>query len=205
MWYFTADLHLDHDNIIKHCHRTFKNVQEMNEHLIEQYAKTVKNGDNVVIAGDLTMYHKRDFVEWKWISRMPGNKIFLTGNHDYWMQKKRHLYHKKLNLSMGESQYLAISHYPMRSWKNSVHGSWNLHGHSHGMLPPFQNQLDIGVDNAKKLLGEYRPFNFDEVKHFIENNPAHYPYELLYEDKWAIRAEYATKEQANDAIKDEVL
>lgn len=164
MWWFTADLHLDHGSIIQHCNRPFKNEHQMNENLIKIFNETVGKGDNVVIAGDLTLHHKRDFVEWKFISRLKGNKIFLKGNHDYWIGKGkgRYIYHRRI-----DKQFIAVSHYPMRSWQNSVHGSWNLHGHSHGMLAPFKNQLDIGVDNAFKLLGEYRPFSFEEVKEHI--------------------------------------
>ena len=28
---------------------------------------------------------------------------------------------------------------------------------------------DVGVDSAHKLLGEYRPFSFDEFKNIIDN------------------------------------
>lgn len=165
MWWFWADPHLDHDNIIKHCNRPYKNVQEMNEAMIDNYNAVVRGSDNVVIAGDLTLWHKRDLVEWKFISRLKGNKIFLKGNHDYWLGKGkgRYIYHRTI-----ENQKIAVCHYPLRSWNGSTHGSWNLHGHSHGMLLPLRNQLDIGVDNAFLLLGEYRPFSFDEVKQFIK-------------------------------------
>ena len=33
-WFFTADLHFDHDAILKHCDRPFKNILEMNIALI---------------------------------------------------------------------------------------------------------------------------------------------------------------------------
>jgi len=33
---------------------------------------------------------------------------------------------------------------------------------------PIGNQLDVGVDNAAKLLGEYRPFRLREVLEIIE-------------------------------------
>jgi hypothetical protein len=58
-----------------------------------------------------------------------------------------------------------------------------IHGHTHGMLPEkdtFQwagdkywlstgKMFDIGVDNAKKYLGEYRPFKFEELKRIMDN------------------------------------
>ena len=52
----------------------------------ENWKKTVKDGDTVVIAGDISW--GMDFEEAKedllFINRLPGRKIILKGNHDYW-------------------------------------------------------------------------------------------------------------------------
>ena len=37
--WMTADLHIDHANIIAFCNRPFGNVQQMNEHLVSQTLK----------------------------------------------------------------------------------------------------------------------------------------------------------------------
>jgi calcineurin-like phosphoesterase family protein len=164
MYWFTSDLHFDHTNIMKHCNRPFKNVQDMNVHLVHHFNKVVGRGDVVVIAGDITLHTNTELVWDRWMSKLNGNLIILKGNHDHWIRKeKRYLYHKRIN-----KIHVAVGHYPMRTWQNSIHGSLNLHGHSHGTLRPFKNQLDIGVDSAKIWLGEYRPFSFDEVCGAIE-------------------------------------
>ena len=157
-WFFTADLHFDHTNIMKHCERPWTKVEDMNQNLIENYNSVVKNSDNVVIAGDITLHTNRKIVEEKFLNRLNGNKIYLKGNHDYWLKEKRYLYHRNIN-----GQFIAVSHYPMRSWKNSTHGSWNLHGHSHGKLVPFENQYDVGVDN-----NNYFPISFEQIKEIIK-------------------------------------
>jgi calcineurin-like phosphoesterase family protein len=167
MYYFTADQHFDHTNIMKYLNRPWRNVQDMNEALIENYNEIVTGADVVVIAGDITLHTNHEFVKKHFLDRLNGNKILLKGNHDYWLREKRYMYHRRVN-----GQFIAVSHYPMRSWKNSIHGSWNLHGHSHGTLEPYRNQLDVGVDSAYRLLGEYRPFSFDEVKSLIEERRA---------------------------------
>jgi calcineurin-like phosphoesterase family protein len=166
MFFFTSDLHFDHTNIIKHCDRPFKTIDEMNEALIYYWNITVDCADIVIIAGDVTLHSNTELVYKKFLNHLKGNLILLRGNHDYWMKEKRYLYHKKV---MGQA--VAVGHYPMRSWHNSSHGSWNLHGHSHGTMPPLYNQLDIGVDSAAKLLGQYRPFSFNEVKEIMEEQP----------------------------------
>ena len=163
-YWFTADQHFDHTNIMKHCKRPFKNVHAMNNYLMARWNEVVKGGDVVIVAGDVTLHTNTELVYKKFLNRLQGNKIFLRGNHDYWLKEKRYLYHKRI-----ENQAVAVGHYPMRTWKNSTHGSWNLHGHSHGTLEPLYNQLDIGVDSAKKILGSYRPFNFNEVREIMED------------------------------------
>ena len=45
--FFTSDHHFGHANIIKFCNRPFKDVQEMNETLIERWNKKVKPKDHV--------------------------------------------------------------------------------------------------------------------------------------------------------------
>lgn len=162
MYYITGDYHLNHENIIKYCNRPFENKKEMDEIIIENHNKTVKKKDIVIFTGDLSLSHNTELIKEKYLKRLNGTLILLKGNHDYWLKEKRDFYQKEI-----DDQYIVASHYPMRSWNKSYHGSWNLHGHSHGMLKPLKNQLDIGIDNAYNLLGEYRPFSFDEVKQLI--------------------------------------
>jgi calcineurin-like phosphoesterase family protein len=162
MWWYTADLHLDHENIIRHCSRPFIYVHSMNEYLIEQWNKVVNRGDVIVIAGDFAWANKgsHSYVERMFTNQLNGSKIFLKGNHDHWWKgEAKHIYRHTVD---GKS--MQICHYPFRSW---VRG-YNLHGHSHGTLEPWFNQLDVGIDNAKKLLGEYRPFSFPEVDTIIQ-------------------------------------
>ena len=41
---------------------------------------------------------------------------------------------------------LVLCHYPLRAWNGQHRGAVNLHGHSHGRLPPLARQVDVGVD-----------------------------------------------------------
>ena len=78
--FFTSDSHFCHSNIIKFCDRPFKDVEEMNEILIDNWNKTV--GPNDII------YHLGDFcfagsAEWHSIlGRLNGRIHLILGNHD---------------------------------------------------------------------------------------------------------------------------
>lgn len=47
--------------------------------------------DTVVLAGDISWAMKMDraYEDFKWIENMPGKKIILKGNHDYWWNSKK--------------------------------------------------------------------------------------------------------------------
>lgn len=137
-WFFTADHHFGHANIIKYCNRPFDTVEEMDEVLIQRWNEVVRGQDVVIYAGDFTL---RNSYAQELIDRLKGNKIFLKGNHDKWIKQKRYIYHKKI-----KDHHVAVAHYPMESWQNSCHGSWHLHGHCHGTMRVIPNRLDVGVD-----------------------------------------------------------
>lgn len=67
------------------------------------------------------------------------------------------------------------SHYAHRIWDKSHHGVMHLYGHSHGSLEdvPWGKSMDVGIDNAIKLLGEYKPFNILEVYNILKVRDTH--------------------------------
>ncbi|MCK9458306.1 MAG: hypothetical protein M0R80_01530 [Proteobacteria bacterium] len=75
-----------------------------------------------------------------------------------------------LSLRIGDKNYVA-SHYAYAIWDRRHHGARNLYGHSHARaeawldsIMPGRFSMDVGIDNAFKLLGEYRPFSLDEIE-----------------------------------------
>lgn len=63
-----------------------------------------------------------------------------------------------------------MSHYSHRVWLGSHKGVIHLFGHSHSTLDdkPWGKSMDVGIDSAKKLLGEYRPFSIEEVINIMD-------------------------------------
>ena len=56
-----------------------------------------------------------------------------------------------------------LCHYPFAVWDRKHYGAVHFHGHMHGKLQQINNRLDVGVDMAFKLFGEYRPFRMEEA------------------------------------------
>ena len=53
MLFFTADLHLNHSNIIGLCERPFRHVHEMNETIIQNWNAVVPQKGKVFVLGDM--------------------------------------------------------------------------------------------------------------------------------------------------------
>ncbi len=58
--------------------------------LSNNWEEKVKDGDTVVIPGDISwaMSIEEAYDDFKFINDLPGNKIILKGNHDYWWTTK---------------------------------------------------------------------------------------------------------------------
>lgn len=79
--FLTSDLHLDHTNIIRYCHRPFRNAQTMNKTLIYNWNKIVKPNDKIYFLGDLAPFKTLPIAN-RWLDQLYGEKICIQGSHD---------------------------------------------------------------------------------------------------------------------------
>jgi len=102
------------------------------------------------------------------------NVNIIWGNHDEphmikHLFKESHFMH---SISLPPSRNkIILCHYAMAVWDGSHRGNWQLYGHSHTNAEPWMDKnmpgrksLDVGVDNANRLLGSYRPFSLEELE-----------------------------------------
>ena len=134
MIYFTADLHLGHKNIIKHCNRPFNTVEEMDEHLISMWISRVRQSDTVYIIGDMIFRSSDSPV--CYLECLSGKKHLILGNHDKDWIKKIDLtayfvsVERFIEISDGQHK-MTLCHYPLMSWNHMSKGSYLIHGHVH--------------------------------------------------------------------------
>lgn len=220
MIYFTSDIHWNHANICKgatkwysdNC-RNFKDVEEMNAHLIDEINSVVKEDDILYNLGDATfggieaIWNLRKQLKVKTIHYVLGNhchhyernKVLPNCHYDNFEgnafnpidgpnprknEPGGDLYDvraKELFTSVSDVTSLSVdkqqffmSHYPHLSWGGSNRGVIMLHGHEHGNINHLNEdckRLDVGIDSAKKILGQYRPFSLQEVLDINESKP----------------------------------
>jgi len=181
MIFFTSDSHFNHSRIIEYCNRPFTktiydevgaclvpDVEAMNEHLIECWNSKVKKNDVVYHLGDFGFSPKAkpEGIEklQKIANRLSGKIILIRGNHDTNIDSiNRFEAVKDIHVIHTHNTRFVLCHYPMRSWQFMNHGSILLFGHCHSKLYPLHLSFDVGVDNAKKILGDYVPLSVHDV------------------------------------------
>jgi len=151
-YFFTADEHYGHLNIIKYCDRPFRTVEEMDDEIIRRHNEVVGIDDVVYHLGDFTLRDAQAAENYR--RRLNGRHYFLKGSHDNWLPSD---YNKMVVIKIGDHT-ITMCHYAMRTWQASHYNSWQLFGHSHGKLLGIGKQMDVGVDTH----GFY-PYSFEDV------------------------------------------
>lgn len=162
---------------------------KMSREAVEMMDNTIIDAINAKVGTDDILWHLGDFA-------MPGkyryermcryyrdrihcqNIYLVWGNHDTrsigdMFQRT----HDKVRIRE-QGVDIVLCHEAFAIWDKSHRGAWNLYGHSHAgaekwldQIMPGRRSMDVGVDNANKLLGEFRPFSFEEVYEIMKDRP----------------------------------
>ena len=179
--WFSSDLHLNHQAVIDYG-REFDSVSHMNDSILNEINKVVRENDLLVLLGDTMMGEKVyvDFLN----SLVCKNIILLYGNHcnigkiqtvfnSSIGEKLKYVgYYLELNI---EKQIICCSHFPMFNWNYQDDGAFHLHGHLHADESSVVKEIhkyksmDVGIDNYYKLFGEYSLFSFEKVCELLKD------------------------------------
>ena len=181
MKYFTADTHFGNAGVSRCMRRLdalgalMDSPEKHDPFIINQINKTVGENDTLYILGDLSD-NKANY----YLKKLTVKDIVLVaGNHDdtttdpFMRDRWKDLRTTKVRDVNGEHGFnmnTILSHYPQMFWDGSHRGYFHLYGHVHGMredtldnIFPQRRSMDVGLDNAFKVLGEYRPFSEQEI------------------------------------------
>lgn len=174
--FWTADLHLGHGKIIEHEERPWKTVKEHDEALISIWNSQVRSSkDHVYILGDM-FWKGNTNKAIRCLSQMNGIKHLIQGNHDKVCRKERVRQYfstitPMLELTLqvppdNKKQLIVLCHYSLRTWNKRKWGSWHLHGHSHGKMPPLGKSFDVGIST-----NNYRLLTLEDIAKKMEELP----------------------------------
>lgn len=192
MIFLTADLHLNHANIIKeefgpHRRTQFASIQEMNDTIINNWKRKISDTDTVYILGDFALGNPSVAAEL--ISSLPGRKYLLMGNHDVPKIKKKKrsvtapqdLEHFKYPIDLFEEVYPAsenvnlqydkftfvMNHYPPHLSVETPIPKHHIYLHAHSHSPQTYNManmaLHIPVYDVGVDANGFSPISVDEL------------------------------------------
>ena len=150
----------------------------MDELLIDIWNKFVKPNDLVYHLGDFTLSGrdntKRLFLRLNGRIHILGNpwhhdKQWLNNGLEYFSSDGAIIIEPPVLVLENIEQFnrrgipAILCHYAFARWDRRHYGSYHFFGHSHSKYNPGGRSLDVGVDSAYILLGEYRPFTLQEA------------------------------------------
>ncbi len=134
----------------------FKGWDNYTKRLADNWRKLITDNDTVVIAGDISWAMKlsETYEDFKYINFLPGKKILLKGNHDYWWDT-----YSKINRTLGEYGFNTIKILFNNSYETDEYAicgtrGWILEATSDEDIQILRREcgrLRMSLDSAKKI------------------------------------------------------
>lgn len=159
--FFISDPHFGHERMLAYENRPFNNIKELDETLIKNWNKVIKNEYQVFVLGDISFYGKDKTKEI--IQQLNGRKFLILGNHDRSHSTK---YWKEVGFE-------DVSKYPIlfENWFILSHEPryeiadkklyYNIHGHLHSHGSAYQPEIFYNVCVERN---NYTPVDFEVIK-----------------------------------------
>jgi len=168
--WFISDTHFGHRNILtfkeedgRPVRGQFSTVEEMNEHMINEWNKLVKPQDKVYHLGDVGF---GSFINDGILYRLTGKKRLVLGNHDDRYLKNNEFtkhFDKIMLWRVFKGFDFICTHVPLREDQFRDGCTFNVHGHIHTRPLASKNHAAVCVE-----LTDYRPLHLDEVMQKIK-------------------------------------
>jgi len=156
-WWFTADHHFSHGNIIEYCGRPFHSTKHMDMELIRRWNERVTDEDVVYHLGDFAfrgVMKPQDYLD-----QLNGQIIIIMGNHDRGNDVK-----SKLTSAVIRHGGLDIwmNHEPKAVYKfnfcGHIHDKWKLSRRGPYII------VNVGVD-----VWYFYPVDINEILKFLSS------------------------------------
>lgn len=162
MRYYISDLHFYHQVLNEHMDcRGFADGDEMNRYMIQQWNQKVRENDEVVILGDLSVGKGK--ATNAIVEQLKGTLFLIQGNHDRYLGDKqfdesRFQWIKPYAELYDNKRKVILSHYPIvcyngqyRKKKDGSDRTYMLYGHVHDTYDEFLvNQFQNLTRNSRR-------------------------------------------------------
>lgn len=161
--FLISDTHFGHEKIITYCNRPFKNVEEMDETMIDNWNNVVRDQDIVYHLGDVFFNTNSN-----WHLRLRGHKRLVLGNHDTAKDPIIQNFFEKIFVwRIFKEHEMILTHVPMHPFslreKPNIQYT-NVHGHIHDKSIQEKDYLCVSVEHTN-----YAPISIEDVKFRIKN------------------------------------
>lgn len=191
--YAISDLHLSFGT--EKPMDIFSGWSRHTEKIKEHWERKIKPCDTVLIPGDISWAMNFDELsnDLRWLDALPGRKIVMRGNHDYWWATMN-----KLNRYLEENEFQSISFLYNNAYL--IENTW-VFGSRGWLLPENQQfsaedrtilereygRLALSFEQVKREEGQkliclfhYPPFCGEKGSHFLDFMAKHQVDECLY-------------------------
>ncbi len=186
--YVIGDLHLSFSDPSKTM-SVFNGWQDYQEKIENNWRNIVKPEDTVVLAGDISwgMSLQQALPDFQFINGLPGEKIILKGNHDYWwmtMKKMEAFFEAEslTTLRLLHNNHYAYGKYGIcgtRGWVNGTDNKADVQDEK--VLRREVQRLETSINSALKA--ELEPIVFMHYPPIFANNFNYDILEVLYRYK----------------------
>ena len=140
MIYYVSDTHFRDQSIFDKCKRPFKSLLDMEETIIRNWNKRIKDEDVVYVLGDLVKDDDASAIQI--FNKLKGHKHLIIGNHDHQLLENinnSNLFEtiKFIDLINDENRKVCICHYPLMDWMEFNRQGILIYGHIHTVVSMY--------------------------------------------------------------------
>lgn len=216
MRYYISDLHFFHENLNHSLDfRGFETVEQMNEYIVGRWNQKVREGDDVVILGDVSAGNAEQTNEI--LRRLNGNLFLIEGNHDHFLR------HRKFDMSLfgwvkpyeelrDNKRKVILCHYPVFCYNgqyrvddNGMPKTYMLYGHVHNSLDEilvnhFIRQTRV-TKNRSRYVSQPEPIPCNMINCFCMFSD----YTPLSLDEWILNDQKRRAEMGEELPQEKML
>lgn len=154
--YAISDLHLSFSNKDKPMSIFGDKWEGYEEKIKEDWMKKVNPEDIVILSGDLSWatYIDESKEDFEFINSLPGNKIILKGNHDYWWTTTKKMNEFIKTNGYEKIQFLYNNAYEIEDYVIAGTRYWDYDEETEDNEKIFNREIlraKLSLDEAKKI------------------------------------------------------